>query len=178
MNSERISLKTGNLLARLLVVMCLVLLSACAKAVPVSSEEPAMRTEETGFEEEKKTEENAVKELKMKIDDRELSVVWEENESVSALKEKISEKETTVSMSMYGGFEQVGPLGFTLPETDEEITTAAGDIVLYSGNQIVVFYGSNSWAYTRLGKIEGMSLEELKGLLGNGDVKLTLYIEP
>ena len=78
-----------------------------------------------------------------------------------------------MKVSMYGGFEQVGSLGESLPRNDEQITTEYGDIVLYSGNQIVVFYGSNSWAYTRLGHID-MTQEELTELLGNGDVEITL----
>ena len=104
------------------------------------------------------------------IDGEEYSVEWEENESVEALKELCP---LTVKMSMYGGFEQVGSLGESLPRNDEQITTGYGDIVLYSGNQIVVFYGSNSWAYTRLGHID-MTQEELTELLGNGDVEITL----
>ena len=75
---------------------------------------------------------------------------------------------------MYGGFEQVGSLGTRLPRDDRETTTGSGDIVLYSGSQIVVFYGSNSWAYTRLGHISDKSAEEMKALLGNGNVTLTL----
>ena len=104
------------------------------------------------------------------IDGEEYPVEWEENESVEALKELCP---LTVKMSMYGGFEQVGALGETLPRNDEQITTEYGDIVLYSGNQIVVFYGSNTWAYTRLGHID-MTQEELTELLGNGDVEITL----
>ncbi len=104
------------------------------------------------------------------IDGEEYPVEWEENESVEALKELCP---LTVKMSMYGGFEQVGSLGESLPRNDEQITTGYGDIVLYSGNQIVVFYGSNSWAYTRLGHID-MTQEELTELLGNGDVEITL----
>ena len=80
-------------------------------------------------------------------------------------------------MSMYGGFEQVGSLGSTLPRDDKKITTEAGDIVLYSGNQIVVFYGSNSWAYTKLGKITDKTASEMKELLENGDITLTLHTE-
>ena len=78
-----------------------------------------------------------------------------------------------VNMSMYGGFEQVGPLGQSISRDDKQITTEFGDIVLYSGNQIVVFYGSNSWAYTKLGHID-LSEEELTQLLGNGDVVLEI----
>jgi hypothetical protein len=83
----------------------------------------------------------------------------------------------TVQLSMYGGFEQVGPLGTSLPRDDVQTTTQAGDIVLYSGNQIVVFYGSNSWAYTRLGRITDKTADEMKALLGNGDVAITISEE-
>ena len=77
-------------------------------------------------------------------------------------------------MSMYGGFEQVGDLGTHLPRNDVQTTTSAGDIVLYSGNQIVIFYGPNSWAYTKLGKVSNMSADEMAELLGNGDIVITL----
>ena len=80
-------------------------------------------------------------------------------------------------MSMYGGFEQVGALGTSLPRDDRQTTTQAGDIVLYAGDQIVVFYGSNSWAYTRLGRITDQSVQALRDLLGNGDVTVTLSLE-
>ena len=76
-------------------------------------------------------------------------------------------------MSMYGGFEQVGSIGQSISRDDKQITTEFGDILLYSGNQIVVFYGSNSWAYTKLGHID-LSEEELTQLLGNGDVVLEI----
>ena len=114
--------------------------------------------------------EEASESMILMIDGEEYPVEWEENESVEALKELCP---LTVKMSMYGGFEQVGSLGESLPRNDEQITTGYGDIVLYSGNQIVVFYGSNSWEYTRLGHID-MTQEELTELLGNGDVEITL----
>ena len=78
---------------------------------------------------------------------------------------------------MYGGFEQVGAIGQSLPRKDSQTTTEAGDIVLYSGDQIVVFYGSNSWAYTRLGHIRDKSAQEMAELLGNGDVTITISTE-
>lgn len=89
--------------------------------------------------------------LQMTIGDTPVSVDWEDNETVQALKELCSNQPLTIQMSMYGGFEQVGSIGTDLPRNDVQITTSSGDIVLYSGNQMVVFYGSNSWAYTRLG---------------------------
>ncbi len=113
----------------------------------------------------------------MKIDDEAVAVEWEENDSVRTLMEFLREQPISIQMSMYGGFEQVGPLGTSLPEDDEQTTTQAGDIVLYSGSQIVVFYGSNSWAYTRLGRITDKSTEELAELLGSGDVTITLELK-
>lgn len=113
----------------------------------------------------------------MKIDDEAVAVEWEENDSARALMELLREQPISIQMSMYGGFEQVGPLGTSLPEDDEQTTTQAGDIVLYSGSQIVVFYGSNSWTYTRLGRITDKSTEELAELLGSGDVTITLELK-
>lgn len=122
------------------------------------------------------TQEIEEKKMVLKINDVELAVEWEDNESVEALMNLAKKEPLIIDMSMYGGFEQVGSIGTSIPRNDEQTTTSAGDIVLYSGNQIVVFYGSNSWAYTRLGKIEGMSAQELSKLLGNGDVTLTISI--
>ena len=112
--------------------------------------------------------------LQMKIGDTSVAVNWEDNESVEALKEMCQDGPLTIKMSMYGGFEQVGSIGQDLPRNDSQTTTQAGDIVLYSGNQIVVFYGSNSWAYTRLGHITDQSEQDLAELLGNGDVTITI----
>jgi len=120
------------------------------------------------------TEEETNMDLILRINDTPVSVDWEDNASVDALRELVREQPLTVEMSMYGGFEQVGSLGTRLPRDDRQTTTGSGDIVLYSGNQIVVFYGSNSWAYTRLGHISDKSAEEMKALLGNGNVSLTL----
>ena len=112
----------------------------------------------------------------MKINDEAVTVVWEDNESVATLTEILLEQPLSIQMSMYGGFEQVGPFGTSLPRNDKQTTTQAGDIVLYSGNQMVVFYGSNSWAYTRLGRITDKSDMELEEMLGNGDVTITLEL--
>lgn len=115
--------------------------------------------------------------MKLTINDKEIDVLWEDNESVSALKELVKDAPLTIQMSPYGGFEQVGPIGQSLPRNDVQTVTEPGDIVLYSGDQIVVFYGSNSWAYTRLGKIRGMDQADLAALLGNGAVTLTLSLD-
>ena len=114
------------------------------------------------------------KSLKMSIGDTAVEVEWEQNEPVEALAKLAETEPLVIEMSMYGGFEQVGSLGESLPRNDVQITTKAGDIVLYSGNQIVVFYGSNSWAYTRLGHITDKTAEEMAELLSGGDVTITI----
>ena len=114
--------------------------------------------------------------MQMMIGDTPVTVAWEDNESVEALKTLAAEG-ITIEMSMYGGFEQVGSIGQSLPRDDQQTTTASGDIVLYSGNQMVVFYGSNSWAYTRLGHITDQTPAQMKALLGNGDVTITLSMK-
>lgn len=110
-------------------------------------------------------------ELSLMIDGENIPVRWENNKSVNALKNIAP---LTVKLSAYGGFEQVGSLGKTLPRSDINMTAWPGDIVLYSGNQIVIFHGSNTWAYTKLGRIIGKSLSELRALLDKPGVTLTI----
>ncbi len=112
--------------------------------------------------------------LELAINGAPVSVKWEDNESVQALRELAAKEPITVQMSMYGGFEQVGSIGTDLPQNNVQTTTSSGDIVLYSGNQMVVFYGSNTWAYTRLGHITDKTQAELTELLSNGNVTITL----
>ena len=108
--------------------------------------------------------------IQLSIDGTQVPVTWEENASVDELKTLLP---LTVKMSMYGGFEQVGPVGRSIVSNDEQITTEAGDIVLYAGDRIVIFYGSNSWAYTKLGHID-QAQEEMEKLLGQEDVEIQL----
>ncbi len=112
--------------------------------------------------------------MKLFIGEEEVMVNWENNEAVAALQEEVDKQPLMIDMSMYDDFEQVGELGMSLPTNDKQITTEAGDIMLYSGNHIVVFYGSNSWAYTPLGKITDQSPEEMTELLGEGDITITI----
>ena len=116
-----------------------------------------------------------VRDMKMKIGNKEVDVIWEDNESVKALRELVGSETISINMSMYGGFEQVGEIGTSLPRNDAQTTTSCGDIVLYSGDKLVVFYGSNSWSYTRLGKITGLDRAQLTELLSEGDVTITIW---
>lgn len=142
--------------------------------VPAEAAAPMQEAEENGGEALQTVEDTMEKALKLSVAGSEVPVVWEENASVEALAELVKTAPLTVQLTMYGGFEQVGPLGASLPRDDVQTTTQAGDIVLYSGDQIVVFYGANSWAYTRLGRITDRSRQQLDELLGNGDVTITL----
>ncbi|MCD7748646.1 MAG: hypothetical protein LUH42_01180 [Oscillospiraceae bacterium] len=92
----------------------------------------------------------------------------EENEAVDALVEMMEDAPIVIEMRDYSGFEKVGALGTSLPSSNSQTTTQAGDIVLYNDNQIVIFYGSNAWSYTRLGHIDDLTGWE--DALGSGDV--------
>ena len=92
----------------------------------------------------------------------------ENNAAVEELLNMMKEGPVTVQMDDYSGFEKVGPLGKSLTASNSQTTTAAGDIVLYNGNNIVMFYGSNSWSYTRIGKIDDLS--DWEKALGSGSI--------
>ncbi len=186
---------SGKIIAAALAVcMLLICFSACGSENTAPAKDTTYQTDVTSQKNDEQTapetaavptdiisgetEENPImKTLTMKIDGKKVAVEWEENESVAALTELVKDKPLTVQMSMYGGFEQVGSIGTSLPRNDAQTTTQAGDIVLYSGNQIVVFYGTNSWAYTRLGHITDQTAEQMEKLLGNGNVTIELSPE-
>lgn len=172
----------------LIALLCVtLLLPACASApeVPaadaggaaveqVAGSEATAPAAEPAAEPAARTTELA--ELRLTIDGTELPVEWEDNESVEALAELVADGPLVVQTSSYGGFEQVGSLGAALPNSDVQMQTSPGDIVLYSSNQIVVFFGSNSWAYTKLGRIVDTSAAELTELLGGDTTTLKLEI--
>lgn len=120
--------------------------------------------------------ETNISEIKLKVNNNELVVKLENNEATKELIGKLKENDITIDAKEYGGFEKVGNLGFSLKREDKKINTESGDIVLYNGNQISVFYDSNSWSYTRIGRIINKDKNELKNILGNGNVTLTFSI--
>ena len=105
-----------------------------------------------------------------------LSATLADNSSAMAFYELLEKGPVTIKMTDYGNFEKVGPLGTKLPRNDTQITTQAGDIILYQGNQITIYYDTNSWNFTRLGKVDGMTQAELKKILGKGDVTAVFEI--
>ena len=99
-----------------------------------------------------------------------------DNSSATAFYELLKKGPVTIKMSDYGNFEKVGSLGTTLPRNDSQITTSAGDIILYQGNQITIYYDTNSWNFTRLGKVDGVTQAELTKILGKDDVTAVFEI--
>ena len=120
-------------------------------------------------------EENSEMQMNVQVVSSTFTATLEENEAVDALVEMMEQGPVTIQMSDYSGFEKVGPLGTSLPTSNQQTTTQAGDIVLYQGNQIVMFYGSNSWSYTRLGHIDDLTGWE--EAVGSGDVTVTFSLE-
>lgn len=115
--------------------------------------------------------------MKITAGDTTFTATLADNSSVEALKELLAEGPMTINMSDYAGMEKVGPIGTSLPRNDEQISTGAGDIILYQGSSLVIYYDTNSWNFTRIGKIEGVSGEELLEAFGDGDVTVTFSLE-
>lgn len=116
--------------------------------------------------------------MNITINGKTMTVALVDNSATKKLVESLKDSPITYQAEDYGGFEKVGFLGHSLPTSNSQITTEAGDVILYSGNQIVLFYGSNSWSYTRLGRIEYSTMDELKDFLqaGKGDVTVKLSL--
>lgn len=146
---------------RLLVAVAILLMTAC------SNDEIKAQTTTSEMK------------LNITIDGKTLPVILVENEATRTLVAALQESPITYEADDYGGFEKVGALGRSLPTSDQQITTEAGDVILYSGNQIVLFYGSNTWNYTRLGRIQYTTLDELKSFLKaeQGRISVTLSAE-
>ena len=114
--------------------------------------------------------------LTLSIDGTPVAVRWADNETVSELLAAARNGAIVVSTTRYGGFEQVGSLPQSFSRNDVQMTTQPGDIVLYSGDQLVVFFGSNTWSYTRLGQIEGLSVDALTALLDKDSTPIEIKL--
>ena len=102
---------------------------------------------------------------------------FEDNSSADAFKEKLNSGPVEIDLHDYGGFEKVGPLPWDLPRNDESVTTVPGDVILYQGNQITIYYDENTWNFTRIAKIGNVTREKLLDALGDGDVTVRLWVE-
>ncbi len=167
-------MKRFIILITTLILMCT--LVSCGQSPATDPSKPTTQEPDgTSDDTTKEDDELMNKTLSLKIGNTEVDVNWLDNNSVTALK-KLAKDGLSIEMHMYDSFEQVGSLGTSIKSDDTRITTSPGDIVLYSSNQIVIFYDSNTWAYTKLGHIN-LSKSELTYLLGNGDVTITITIK-
>lgn len=112
--------------------------------------------------------------IKLIIGNTTLTATLVDNSSARALEDLLSKGDITLDMQDYGNFEKVAELGTTLPTNDEDFTTEAGDLILYLGRRFVIYYDTNTWDFTRLGKIDNITQSELKRILGTGNIKVTL----
>ena len=115
--------------------------------------------------------------IRITVGENSFLVTLEDNESAAALRKLLCGGDLTIPASNYGGFEKVCQLGTRLPSNDRQTTTQAGDVMLYSSNQLVIFYGSNTWAYTRLGKVEALTAGELEEILSGPETEITMSIQ-
>ena len=118
----------------------------------------------------------AQKTLIISVGKRRLSATLADNSSAKALADLLANGPIVITMEDYGHMEKVGDLGARLPTNDEHITTSAGDLILYLGNKFVLYYAPNTWSFTRLGKIDNVSADELKRILGKDDVEIELSL--
>lgn len=164
----------------ILFLLCIFALPACTQEEDIPDPVDQGNTETADTQEAESsddTETDADEEafaMKMRINDTDVKVSWENNDSVKALSELASQGDVTIEMDAYGGFEQVGPIGTTLPSNDASIKAKPGDIMLYTSDQMVIFYGFNSWSYTRLGRITDKSASELRELLNGRGITVTI----
>ena len=114
--------------------------------------------------------------INITIDGRSMSATLTDNDATKTLVEKLAEGPVTITMSNYGGFEKVGALPWSLPASDTRITTKPGDIMLYTSNNIVIFYGANTWAYTPLGTLDTTDPTLISEFVGNGDKQVTISL--
>ncbi|MBR3667661.1 MAG: hypothetical protein IKN66_10985 [Ruminococcus sp.] len=115
--------------------------------------------------------------LLISVNGQELTASFADGRAAEELAQKLKNEPITVSLEEYGGFEKVGGLPWPLTKDDEQTDTEPCDIMLYQGNQMTIFYGTNSWSYTRLGHIDNITQEELKSILGEDDVTVTLSLK-
>ena len=134
-------------------------------------------TGETVWEEDVPETPQPVPQLVIWIGDRYLYPSAEDNSSAAALIEKLSAEPVTLTLRDWGGFEKVGTLPWTLPRNDERITTKPGDVILYQGNQITIYYAENTWELTRLAALDSVTEQGLRALLGDGEVTVTFSVE-
>ena len=163
---------------RILYIVILLLFAACSSdaASSVKPTQPEAQTPKSSASSTSKVGEAPVK-LKIHVNDTTFTATLEENSSAKAFAEFLMQGDMTLDMHDYGSFEKVADLPRSFPRNDKQIDTDAGDIILYQGNSITIYYDKNSWNFTRLARIDNVNKKRLQQILGKGNVKATFSVE-
>ena len=163
---------------RILYIVILLLFAACSSdaASSVKPTQPESQTSKSSASSTSKVGEAPVK-LKIHVNDTTFTATLEENSSAKAFAEFLAQGDMTLDMHDYGSFEKVADLPRSFPRNDKQIDTDAGDIILYQGNSITIYYDKNSWNFTRLARIDNVNKKRLQQILGKGNVKATFSVE-
>lgn len=166
-------------MTRILYLILAVLgLSACGNGSSPTDSAPPPSQSVISEQESSQSQDNSSSQeepmLKITVGDQELLATFADNSSAEAFRDLLAQGPVTISMDDYGGFEKVGSLGTTLTRNDTRITTQPGDVILYQGNQITIYYGTNTWNFTRLAKINDST--DLQAKLGTGTVQVTFSL--
>ena len=162
---------------RILYIVILLLFAACSSdaASSVKPTQPEIQTPKSSANSSAQTE--APVKLKIHVNDTTFTATLEENSSAKAFAEFLTQGDMTLDMHDYGSFEKVADLPRSFPRNDKQIDTDAGDIILYQGNSITIYYDKNSWNFTRLARIDNVNKKRLQQILGKGNVKATFSVE-
>ena len=161
---------------RILYIVILLLFAACSSDAASHSTQPESQTSKSSASSISKVGEAPVK-LKIHVNDTTFTATLEENSSAKAFAEFLAQGDMTLDMRDYGSFEKVADLPRSFPRNDKQIDTDAGDIILYQGNSITIYYDKNSWNFTRLGKIDNVNKIRLKQILGDGNATVTFSVK-
>lgn len=166
-------------MTRILYLLLAVLgLSGCGNGSSPADSAPPPSQSVTSEQESSQSQDNSSSQeesmLKITVGDQELLATFADNSSAEAFRDLLAQGPVTISMDDYGGFEKVRSLGTTLTRNDTRITTQPGDVILYQGNQITIYYGTNTWNFTRLAKINDST--DLQAKLGSGTVQVTFSL--
>ena len=159
----------------LTILSCFILSSSACEKIPIPPEQEEKQEEKEQPEDngqQNENEDTQTMTMEITAGGKTITATLADNATAKALAEKLKAGPVTIEMKA-NGFEHYGPLGFSLERHDMQVTAVSGDIMLYNGNNICVFYGNNSWSYTPLGKVDGKTADELKAFFGTGSVTVT-----
>ena len=174
---SKVKIVIGIIVALAIVIGLVLAFNTYKKRVEEHNNNSNNNIVKTETEKENVIKEDIVSKIVIEVNGKELEIELENNKATEELIQKLKEGPIEVEAEEYGEFEKVGPLGFSLTKDDKQIETTPGDVVLYQGNKISIFYASSAWEYTKLGKVKNIKGSDLKNILGDGDVTFVLKIK-